>query len=130
MSKEAIICVDDEAIILLSLIQELKTSFGNSFLYEKALNADEALEIIRHLVKEGIKIILIITDWLMPGMKGDELLEIIKEEYPGIKAILITGQADQNAINKVIEKGLVLDVLKKPWNPSALKNLISGIISI
>ena len=128
MSRNAILCIDDEAIILLSLIQELKNSFGNRFVYEKALDAKSALRVIEELKEEGIKLLLIITDWLMPGIKGDELIAMIRDKYPEIKAILITGQADQDAIDKVIEDGLVIDVLKKPWHPIVLKEIISDNI--
>ncbi len=79
--KKAILCVDDEMIILLALIQELKSSFGNEFLYEKATDANQAFEVIEDLELEGVKLILIISDWLMPGIKGDEFLEMVKLQH-------------------------------------------------
>ena len=81
MKKQAVLCVDDEAIILISLIQELKNAFGDTFVYEKALNANEAFEVIDVLVNEGIEIILIVSDWLMPGMKGDEFSGNCKKKH-------------------------------------------------
>jgi len=45
VKKQAIVCVDDEVIILLSLIQELKHAFGSNYLYEKATDADSALAV-------------------------------------------------------------------------------------
>ena len=68
MSKKAILCVDDEAIILLSVKQELQSHFRERFIYETALSAKEALVIIDELSAEGIVFILVISDWLMPGM--------------------------------------------------------------
>jgi CheY-like chemotaxis protein len=117
---KAILCVDDEIIILLSLVHELKSSFGDSFVYEKATSAFQANEVIEDLALEGIKLILIISDWLMPGIKGDEFLETVKQRYPHIKAIMITGQADQEITRRLIETGCVSDVIYKPWNKKRL----------
>jgi len=127
VKKQAVLCVDDEAIILISLIQELKNAFGDTFVYEKALNADQAFEVIEVLVSEGIEIILIISDWFMPGMKSDEFLEIVKKAHPSIKAIVLTGHADNAAIDRLNNNTSVRAVLKKPWDSEVLKNLVSAI---
>ena len=110
----AILCVDDEKIILLSLIRELRNTFGDEFVYEKATDAYQAYEVIDDLAREGIKLILIISDWLMPGIKGDEFLETVRKRHPDIKAIMITGQADESVINHLVENGCVTDVIEKP----------------
>ncbi|MBN2051551.1 MAG: response regulator [Spirochaetales bacterium] len=124
--KQAILCVDDEVIILLSLVQELKRSFGSRFVYERALNAAKALEVIEILAKEDVKVIFIISDWLMPGMKGDEFLELVHEKYPDIHTIMITGQADQAAIDRVKQNASVLAVFTKPWNNEDLIRIIAS----
>lgn len=118
--------MDDEVIILLSLVQELKRSFGSRFVYERALNAAKALEVIEILAKEDVKVIFIISDWLMPGMKGDEFLELVHEKYPDIHTIMITGQADQAAIDRVKQNASVLAVFTKPWNNEDLIRIIAS----
>jgi CheY-like chemotaxis protein len=125
MKKKAILCVDDEAIILLSLVQELRRAFGSLYIYEQAMDAESALEIVGELAREDIEVIFIISDWLMPGMKGDEFIEIVKERYPEIKTILITGLADEEAIERVKKIASVIAVFKKPWNNKALIETIS-----
>ena len=130
MSRRAILCVDDEAIILLSLVQELKTAFRDQFIYEKATNAKAAVEIIEDLVEEGMDLILVISDWLMPGVKGDEFLDCVCAKSPKIRAIMITGQADDEAISRVESKECVLSVIRKPWSPKALTNLIAEYYSL
>jgi DNA-binding NtrC family response regulator len=124
MDKGAIVCVDDEAIILMSLVQELRSSFGERFIYEKASNAEEALEIIDELVNEGINGLIVISDWLMPGAKGDEFIERASIIYPTIKAIMITGMADDEAIQRTQAHKNVVSVLKKPWRPKELQEII------
>jgi DNA-binding NtrC family response regulator len=126
MEKKAILCVDDEAIILLSLIQELKRAFGSKYVYEQALGAESALGIVEELAQEDIRVIFILSDWLMPGMKGDEFIEIVQERHPEIKTILITGHADEEAIERVKKLASVLAVLKKPWNKKILIETIAN----
>jgi DNA-binding NtrC family response regulator len=126
MGKKAILCVDDEVIILLSLIQELKSAFGSQFVYEQATSAQIALTAIEDLAEEGVSVIFVITDWLMPGMKGDEFLEIVCERYPAIKTIMVTGQADQDAIARVKKNASVLAVFRKPWNHDELVSILAG----
>jgi DNA-binding NtrC family response regulator len=122
--KRAILCVDDEVIILLSLMQELRMAFGPRFVYEQAMSAEGAFRIMDELQAEGVRVVLIITDWLMPGMKGDEFLEIASRRYPHIKAVMITGQADEQAITRVRGISSVLSVLKKPWDAAELAGLV------
>lgn len=122
--RKAILCVDDEKLILLSLIRELRNCFGDEYIYEKAMDANEAYGIIDELAREGVKLILIISDWLMPGIKGDEFLETVRNSHPEIKAVMITGQADQAVIDKLLESGCVSDVIEKPWSPERLMEAV------
>jgi len=124
MTKQAILCVDDEAIIVMSLSQEIRSHFHDRFIYETALSAEEAFSIIDELTKEGIRLIMVISDWLMPGMKGDEFLALVKERHPEIRAIMITGHADATAIARVLGGGLADCVLHKPWNPAELTDAV------
>jgi DNA-binding NtrC family response regulator len=126
--KTAIVCVDDEAIILMALVSELKSHYGDSFIYEQALNADSALAAIDQLESEGIIVSLVITDWLMPGVKGDVFLEMVNKKYPLIKAIMITGQADEEAIDRMKRKEYVVSVLRKPWSYAELRSIITSSV--
>ena len=123
-ADKAILCVDDDAIILLSLKQEILSSFNGKFIIETALNADIALEIIDDLYKDGIKVILIITDWLMRGMKGDEFLMIVRNKFEDIKFIIISGQSDDIVIENAFIKIGLCAYIKKPWSNDHLINTI------
>lgn len=124
MKKSAILCVDDEAIISLSLIQELKNSFAENFDYLMAMNASHAFEIIAELDSEGIQISLIISDWQMPGMKGDEFLDVVALHHPLTKAIILTGHVDETSLIKIRQNKSVCAVLSKPWNFAVLRKLV------
>ena len=121
---KAILCVDDEVIILLSIIQELKKAFGDRFAYEQAIDAPSAYSAIDNLAREGIRVILIISDWLMPGIRGDKFIEIVGERHPEIKVIMITGQADGAALERIRKSESVIGILGKPWNPAELADII------
>lgn len=120
MSKPVILCVDDEKFVLESLKVQLKLAFGNEYKYEFAENAGEAFEIINELNEEGVNIILIVSDWLMPGMKGDEFLIQVHQDFPGIIKVMLTGQADAEAIERAIAEAHLYQCLHKPWSETEL----------
>lgn len=129
MVNGAILCVDDENIILDSLCEQLEKNFGTDYLYETAENAEEGLEIIEELIKDEIKILIIVTDWLMPGMNGDEFLIRVHGKYPSIVKIMLTGQANEEAINKAKKHAELFGVLYKPWSEDELLNIIKSALS-
>jgi CheY-like chemotaxis protein len=116
MSKLAILCVDDEDIILNSLVRQLQDEFENKYMYETAENGQEALE----LEEENINVIVIVSDWLMPGMKGDELLVEIHKKFPRVIKILLTGQADEIAIERAKTQAHLDQYISKPWKKEEL----------
>ena len=120
MVNKAIICVDDERIILNGLQSQLSRGFGDVVQIEVAESAEEALELIEELKKEGILIPVIITDQLMPGMKGSEFLEIVAEILPSTSNILLTGQADAEAVGKALNSGNLYRYISKPWESTDL----------
>ncbi len=129
MSKPAILCVDDEIVVLESLEIELRKAFDDTYLYEFAENADEALEIIEELVEHKVDLLVIVSDWLMPGMQGDEFLISIHHKYPTIITILLTGQADLDAIERAKNQANLHTYLYKPWNSRELIEAIKSGLS-
>ena len=118
--KRAILCVDDEAIIVMSLKQELRGHYRDRFLYETALGADEAMGIIDELEGEGVAVAAVISDWQMPGVRGDEFLERVHAKHPGIRSIIITGHADETSLERLRASGGLAAVLGKPWTSREL----------
>lgn len=123
--KKAILCVDDEKIIIKSLREQLYERFGDKYIYEMAMSGEEALEIIDDLVGDSVNVILIISDWLMRGMKGDELLIEVHRKYPNTLKIMLTGQANAEAINNARENGGLSAHVSKPWDKGVLMDKIS-----
>ena len=126
MAKNVILCVDDEAIILDSLREQLEKHFGGSFLYETAENAEEGLEIVEELAADGLKILIIVSDWLMPGIKGDEFLIKVHQKFPSIVKVMLTGQANQDAVRRAENEADLFAVIHKPWNSDELFKVIKS----
>jgi CheY-like chemotaxis protein len=129
MSKPVILCVDDERMVLDSLRTQLVAAFGHTYIYEGAEDAEEALDVINDLNEEGISVVLIISDWLMPGIRGDELLIQIHKNYPNVIKIMLTGQADKVAIERAKKQANLLCCLSKPWLESDLLETIKSGLS-
>jgi len=131
MSKPVILCVDNERVILDSLKIQIKQAFDNQYLYEAAESADEAIEIIAELQSEDTPILVIVSDWLMPGIKGDEFLIQVHQKFPHIVKIMLTGQADMEAVDKARQFANLYVCLPKPWNAHELIGKIqSGIAKL
>lgn len=120
MAKATIVCVDDENVVLLSLRDQLTHNLTNQFTIEIAESGQEALEIFEDLHKENIDIPLIISDQIMPGMTGDELLKHIHDRYPETLKILLTGQATTDAVGKAVNNAGLYHYISKPWEEQAL----------
>jgi len=124
IEKKVILCIDDERIILQSLRDQFIRSFGNAYTYEFAESGDEALEVIEELNADSVKILVIVSDWLMPEMKGDELLIKIHQKFPKIVKIMLTGQADTKAITRAREEANLYCCISKPWEEKTLIDAI------
>ncbi|WP_319476953.1 response regulator [Marispirochaeta aestuarii] len=113
--RKAIVCVDDEAILLMGMKAVLEWAFGERFIYRTVCNALEVSGLLEGLQEKGIEIALLVTDLNMPDMRGDVLLEKIWEQNFRIPAIVVTGEADLYQTKLLVKKGIVKAVIKKPW---------------
>ncbi|HKI90385.1 MAG TPA: response regulator [Draconibacterium sp.] len=129
MSKNAIVCVDDENIILSSLGEQIENIFGSEFIYEYAENAEEGMEVLEELSSEDIKVLVIVSDWLMPGQKGDEFLIEVHKKFPNIVTVMLTGQADETAIENARKNAGLFACIYKPWTAEQLEKVIQEGIS-
>ncbi|MEG4817131.1 PAS domain S-box protein [Microcoleus sp. K5-D4] len=128
-NKPVIICVDDEPIILESLKIELKKTLGEEHLLETAEGGEDALELIEELLAEGSEIVAVISDYLMPNIKGDELLKQIHIISPKTIKIMLTGQADLEAVANTIKYAKLYRYISKPWQSEDLKLTVKEAIN-
>lgn len=115
MGKKTVICVDDEKIVLDSLKKELKNALGSDFNIEIVESGVEALELFNELHNDNIEIPIVISDYIMPDMKGDEVLKQIKSVNPKVYNIMLTGQATIEGVTNAINKAGLYRYIAKPW---------------
>ncbi len=116
MKKAKILVVDDEDIVRTSCSRTL-TPGG----FEVRL-AKNGLEGIKMMGEEKFDIVL--TDLKMPDMDGIEVLRRIKETWPDVEVIIITGYQTVDTAVKSIKLG-AFDYIEKPFTPDALMNAVS-----
>ena len=121
MKKPVIICVDDEQTILDSLEIDLLKAFEDKYLIETAQSGEEALELLAELLAQNYEVPLIISDHIMPNMKGDELLRNVHAISPKSLTIMLTGQANLEAVTNAINYAKLYRYIAKPWQSDDLK---------
>ena len=128
-SLKYILIIDDEIAVIESLKSQIQSIFGKEFIYEVATSAEEGLTIVNELLNEDIDILITISDWLMPGMKGDEFLIELHKLIPEAIKLMVTGHATQDAIQRAYLEANLYQVLYKPWNEKQLIAIIKDAIS-
>lgn len=119
-SKPVIVCVDDEQIILNSLNKQLSRKFGHQYDFEFCESGEEAVEVIEELKVQKNPVLMVISDQIMPGMSGDELLIDLHSRDTKIIKILLTGQAAVESAMNAVNKADLYRYLTKPWNEEDL----------
>jgi len=128
MNRTYILCVDDDKTILMSLKAQLKYRLGNAFNYEVAESAKEAWEVIDELTSSDEHIAAIISDWIMPEVKGDEFLIGVHAKHPNIIKLILTSHADVKAIQRAREQANLSGCLVKPWRVDELIAIIESAL--
>ncbi len=126
MNKGILLCVDDEIIVLVALKDQLRQAFGNEHIIEVAESAEEGLEILDELVEHGHLPLVIISDWLMPAMRGDEFLIAAHRRFPSVIKVILSGQVDEMAVARVRDEAGLHAVIAKPWDGGALIRCVSA----
>jgi CheY-like chemotaxis protein len=127
---QAILCVDDEEMILNCLKEQLRRRLSGEFLFETANSGEEALEVMAELVEDGISLVVVVSDWLMPGLKGDEFLVQVHQKYPQVVTVMLTGQADKSAIDRAKAEANLHRCLNKPWSEEELVQTIQSGLAL
>jgi response regulator RpfG family c-di-GMP phosphodiesterase len=119
---EFILCVDDEPNIL-SALQRLLNRNGYQVL--TAAGGEAALDMLRNPPTPN-PIAMIISDQLMPGMTGVELLRQVKESHPETIRIILTGHMDVESAIAAVNNGGMFRYLTKPWEDQDLLTTVDA----
>ncbi len=117
MAAYSILIVEDHPDLGRMLSTGLK-SLGQDFEIVRVPSGEEAL-----LVANSQPIDLLMADYLLPGMNGQELISKLKARQPSIKSILITGSESQQVRNTVANAGADAYFFK----PVAFADLLAAV---
>lgn len=132
MKRINIICVDDERNLLDSLIQEL-AFFSDVFNIEKCESALECLGLLEDINTEEKLVALVISDDLMPGKSGAELLNEIEMDnrFLGTKKLLLTSSDDNNTGSALCttDRSRLDYFLEKVCDPDELLQTVKELVT-
>lgn len=106
-----ILVVEDDSELREALCDTLELA---GFSYLEAEHAEAALDLLK-----AQQVDMVVSDVNMPGMDGHQLLDQIKQHYPGLPVMLITAFGQVNKAVEAIKAGAV-DYLMKPFDSAAL----------
>lgn len=119
--KFCLLLVDDEPIVL-SLLQDIFSQ--ENYQIHIARNGQEALALLG-----TVRVDAALIDFKMPGMDGLILLKEIRERYPALMVIMLTGHGGVKEAVKAIKLG-ALDFLEKPFSPEGLRARVAQLCQI
>ncbi|MBD3316835.1 MAG: response regulator [Chitinivibrionales bacterium] len=114
--KGNLLIVDDEEDIRTSLRRHF------SFLGYRVSVAEGGAEALEILEQERIDVV--VSDIMMPGMDGSELLKAIKKDWPTIRVVIITGYVTLGNLLEVFRHGAETCVYKPLSDLSELEGAI------
>jgi FixJ family two-component response regulator len=117
-----ILAVDDDHAVRVSLNVMFRK--WSDVVLEVAEEAQSAMEM---LSKE--EYFMMFCDVDMPGMDGLELLEIVREKYPAMPVVMLTGNQDITTPIKAFQSG-AMDYLQKPMRTAIVRETIDKAFEI
>jgi putative nucleotidyltransferase with HDIG domain len=112
----SVLFVDDEVNILKALQRLLRSEHMN------VLCASRAQEALEMLDKQACQVV--VTDQRMPEMSGVDLLSQVRQRYPDIVRMMLTGYTEMDVAVDAINRGEIYRLITKPWNDDELRATI------
>ena len=128
MNSLAILCVDDDPMVLDVLYRQLSCCLQEKVEIRVAETAEEALEIIPELQTEGDEIAILIVDYHLPGMTGRELLLALNSQLPQTLKILLTGNISPENFEQTVQQTNLYRYITKPWDELDLQLTVQEAI--
>jgi CheY-like chemotaxis protein/two-component sensor histidine kinase len=114
-AKGLILLVDDEDLVRMStahMLSDLGYDVVEAALGETALQ----------MVRDGLVPELLVTDHLMPGMTGAQLIKALKEVRPGLPALIVSGYAEADGLDPAVPR------ITKPFRSSELADALTDVL--
>jgi len=119
---ETILLVEDAALVRTLARQVLETA---GYRVLEAASAEAALKICENI--NGMRIDLVLTDVVMPGMSGNDMSKILLARQPDMPVLYMSGYTDDAIVQHgVLEPGI--NFLQKPFTPGALAMKVREVL--
>ena len=123
-SRKVILCVDDNREVLESLRRQLRGGLDGAARVELANSAERALDRMEVLVDANRAGVVVVSDWLMPGLRGDEFVARLRARFGEIPVVVLSGHITLEASDTLEQMPQVLKILPKPWNGDDLLEVV------
>ena len=117
--RETILVAEDQAM-LRALVSRVLQQQGYTVF--EASDGAEALDIA---IAQGPRIDLVVTDIVMPRLRGTELARRVRAMHPSVKVLFISGYPDDEPMEN-LEPGI--GFLPKPFTPQILGERVRGML--
>ena len=121
IGKERVLIAEDDPKVR-GFTKEALESFGY-----KVIEASNGIEALNSLKKNSKEINLLISDVIMPEMGGQELVEEVKQNYPDLKVILVSGYTDSQIIREGAREHSV-NFIYKPFSIQTLMKKVREVL--
>lgn len=120
--------VDDSKTVRMmirNVLTRLPSTKGKEIEFFEAENGKEGIEIL----EENPDIQIILLDWNMPVMRGDEFLVNVRgrAEFNKTRIVMVTTEGERDKVKEMVKKG-VNGYVVKPFNPAILEKSLAPII--
>ena len=126
-----IICVDDQQEVLDSVMRDLRPLTTHIRL-EEASSVADCMQLIDQIDEDGDHVAIVISDQVMPGETGTELLGKITADrrFSKTRKVLLTGQATHADTINAINDGHIDNYIEKPGQPEKLLAVVKRLLTL
>ena len=117
-----VLIVDDDPLVLAATARALRGHFDVC----TALNAEEAIELLNN---DNLTINVVLSDLIMPGASGAELLKLVMHKWPNMKRMIMTASLDPRSKLLIYEQAQPIEILTKPLETMMLRNRLMSALA-
>jgi response regulator RpfG family c-di-GMP phosphodiesterase len=120
--KPTVLFVDDEPNILKAIRRLFR---GESLTLHTVDSGQAALEIM-----DNVPAHVIVSDHRMPSMSGVDLLARVRERWPDVIRILVTGNSEMSIAVEAVNRGEIFRLLTKPWSDDEIRSTVKEALDL